>query len=154
MTTNKKPYCKIKNILLIIPDYIFIQTNMEEIFYTKDNYWFSVENDVATVGITNFLLDEMDMINFVELPTIGNICSKTELIGQINYNSDEKLDLFSIFNGKIVDINDSLIDNCEQLFGNDIENSWLYRINVDSKSELEEEAMTKDQYDEYLEEVK
>lgn len=127
---------------------------MEEIFYTKDNYWFSIENDVVTVGITSFILDEINIINFIELPSIGSICSKTELIGQINYNDDENLDLLSIFSGKIVDVNDSLIDNCEQLFGNDIENSWLYRIYIDSKSEVEEEAMTKEEYEEYLEEIK
>ena len=89
---------------------------MEEIFYTKDNYWFSIENDVVTVGITSFILDEINIINFIELPSIGSICSKTELIGQINYNDDENLDLLSIFSGKVVDVNDSLIDNCEQLF--------------------------------------
>ncbi len=127
---------------------------MEEIFYTKDNYWFSIENDVVTVGITSFILDEINIINFIELPSIGSICSKTELIGQINYNDDENLDLLSIFSGKVVDVNDSLIDNCEQLFGNDIENSWLYRIYIDSKSEVEEEAMTKEEYEEYLEEIK
>ena len=88
---------------------------MEEIFYTKDNYWFSIENDVATVGITNFILDEIDIINFIELPTIGSVCNKTELVGQINYNDDENIDIYSIFSGKIVDVNDSLIDNSEQL---------------------------------------
>ena len=64
---------------------------MEEIFYTKDNYWFLIENDVATVGITNFILDEIDIINFIELPTIGSVCNKTELVGQINYNDDENI---------------------------------------------------------------
>ena len=97
---------------------------------------------------------KINIINFIELPSIGSICSKTELIGQINYNDDENLDLLSIFSGKVVDVNDSLIDNCEQLFGNDIENSWLYRIYIDSKSEVEEEAMTKEEYEEYLEEIK
>ena len=38
---------------------------MEEIFYTKDNYWFSIENDVVTVGITSFILDEINIINFI-----------------------------------------------------------------------------------------
>lgn len=127
---------------------------MEEIFYTKDNYWFSIENDVATVGITNFILDEIDIINFIELPTIGSVCNKTELVGQINYNDDENIDIYSIFSGKIVDVNDSLIDNSEQLFSNDMENSWLYRIYVNTRSEIDEESMTKEEYEEYLDELK
>lgn len=127
---------------------------MEEIFYTKDNYWFLIENDVATVGITNFILDEIDIINFIELPTIGSVCNKTELVGQINYNDDENIDIYSIFSGKIVDVNDSLIDNSEQLFSNDMENSWLYRIYVNTRSEIDEESMTKEEYEEYLDELK
>ncbi len=127
---------------------------MEEIFYTKDNYWFSIENDVATIGITNFILDEIDIINFIELPTIGSVCNKTELVGQINYNDDENIDIYSIFSGKIVDVNDSLIDNSEQLFSNDMENSWLYRIYVNTRSEIDEESMTKEEYEEYLDELK
>ena len=128
--------------------------DMEEIFYTKDNYWFSIENDVATIGITNFILDEIDIINFIELPTIGSVCNKTELVGQINYNDDENIDIYSIFSGKIVDVNDSLIDNSEQLFSNDMENSWLYRIYVNTRSEIDEESMTKEEYEEYLDELK
>lgn len=125
---------------------------MEEIFYTKDNYWFYIENDIATIGLTSFILDSVNIVNFIELPTIGNICSKTELIGQINFNDDENLNIYSIFNGKIVDINDSLIDNCEQLFSNDKENSWLYRVSINSKYEIDEEdSMTKEEYEEYIE---
>lgn len=125
---------------------------MEEIFYTKDNYWFYIENDIATIGLTSFILDSVNIVNFIELPTIGNICSNTELIGQINFNDDENLNIYSIFNGKIVDINDSLIDNCEQLFSNDKENSWLYRVSINSKYEIDEEdSMTKEEYEEYIE---
>jgi glycine cleavage system H protein len=126
---------------------------MEEIFYTRDNYCISIDNDVVTVGLTSFVLDDINIVNFIELPTIGCICSKTELIGQINYNDDENLNIYSAFGGKIVDVNDSLIDNYEQLFSNDMENSWIYRIYVASRSELDGELMTEREYEEYLEEI-
>jgi glycine cleavage system H protein len=125
---------------------------VEEIFYTRDNYCVSIDNDIVTVGLTDFVLDDMSMVNFVELPTIGCICSKTEIIGQINYNDGESFNICSIFNGKIVDVNDSLIDNCEQLFSSDLENSWLYRIYISSRAELENELISEGEYEDYLEE--
>ncbi|MDR1494815.1 MAG: hypothetical protein LBI29_02125 [Rickettsiales bacterium] len=128
--------------------------NMEEIFYTRDNYCISIDNDIVTVGLTSFILNEMDIINFIELPTIGGICSKTEIIGQINYNGGENFNICSVFSGKIVDANDSLIDNYEQLFSNDMENSWLYRIYLSSKPELDDELMSEGEYEDYLEEVR
>jgi glycine cleavage system H lipoate-binding protein len=126
---------------------------MEEIFYTRDHYCLLVDNDTLTVSLTSFILDHMSIINFVELPTIGSICSKTEWIGQINYNDDDNFHLHSVFSGRIIDINDSLMDNCEQLFSNDLENSWLYRLCPASRTEMEGELMSKEDYEEYLEKL-
>ena len=99
---------------------------MEELFYTKENYWVVIENDIATIGVTDFVINNMNIVNYVELPTIGNVCSKTDLLGVINYNDDENFELYSQLSGEIIDVNDSLIDNCEQILGNDIDNNWLY----------------------------
>ena len=125
---------------------------MEELFYTKDNYWVIVENDIATVGISNYLLDEMDMINYIELPSIGTICSRTDILGLINYNEDENFSLYAPFTGEIADVNESLVDNCEQLFSKDIDNTWLYRVYISSREEFEDELMSEEEYREFLEE--
>lgn len=125
---------------------------MEELFYTKDNYWVIVENDIATIGITDYLLDEMDMVNYVELPSIGTICNKTDILGLINYNEDENIDIYAPFTGEIVDVNDSISDNCEQLFSKDIDNTWLFRVFVSNKEEFEEELMSEEEYKEFIEE--
>ncbi|MDR2077521.1 MAG: hypothetical protein LBP39_00980 [Rickettsiales bacterium] len=125
---------------------------MEEMFYTRDGYCVIIDNDIATVGLTDTILNDIDIINFLELPIPGSICSITDLIGQINYNDDENFDICSVLSGKIVEVNDSLLDNYEQLFSNDMENSWLYRIYTSSKSELSDELMSREEYEEYLEE--
>jgi glycine cleavage system H protein len=124
---------------------------MEELFYTKENYWVVVENDIATIGVADFVINNMNIVNYVELPAIGTVCSKTDLLGVINYNDDENFELYSQLSGEIVDVNDSLIDNCEQILGNDINNNWLYRISIESREELEEELMSQEEYEEYVE---
>lgn len=124
---------------------------MEEVFYTKENYWIIIENGIATVGMSDFITNDINMINYVELPSIGTICSKTDLLGVVNYNDDEDFDLYSQFSGEIVDVNDSLIDNCEQILSNDTNNNWLYRISLESEDELEGELMSEEEYREYLE---
>lgn len=131
-----------------------MENNLEGIFYTKENYWFSIENDIITVGLTEFILDDINIINYVELPVIGSLCSQTEVVGQLNFDDDENLDIYSLFTGKITDINSALMDNGEQLFSHDRENSWLYRMTATSKAELEEEFMTKKEYEEYIENMK
>ena len=125
---------------------------MEELFFTRDNYWVVVENDIATIGISDYILDEMDMVNYVELPAIGTICNKTDILGLINYNEDENMDLYAPFTGEVVDVNDSISDNCEQLFSKDTDNTWLFRIFVSEKDEFEEELMSEEEYKDFVEE--
>lgn len=126
---------------------------MENIFFTKEHYWLSIDNDIVTIGLTNFILDNMNIVNFIELPTIGSTYNKTELIGEINYDDGENFELYSIFSGEILDTNDSLIDNYEQLFSNDKSNNWLYRMYLNSKDELEDELISEDEYEEYIGEI-
>lgn len=142
---------KNKKNVLIYPQCLIYKRKMEELFYTKENYWVVIENDIATIGVTDFVINNMNIVNYVELPTIGNVCSKTDLLGVINYNDDENFELYSQLSGEIIDVNDSLIDNCEQILGNDINNNWLYRISIESREELEEELMSQEEYEEYLE---
>ena len=142
---------KNKKNVLIYPQCLIYKRKMEELFYTKENYWVVIENDIATIGVTDFVINNMNIVNYVELPTIGNVCSKTDLLGVINYNDDENFELYSQLSGEIIDVNDSLIDNCEQILGNDIDNNWLYRISIESREELEEELMSQEEYEEYLE---
>lgn len=124
---------------------------MEELFYTSENYWVIIENDIATIGISNFILDDINIVNYIELPQIGMISSKTDILGVINYNDDDNLNLYSQFSGEIIDVNDSLVDNCEQLISGDTDNNWLYRVFINSKQELDEELMSEEEYKEYLE---
>lgn len=126
---------------------------MDNIFFTKEHYWISIENDIVTIGLTNFILDDINIINYIELPTIGNIYNKTELIGEINHDNDKNFELYSVFSGEILEVNDSLIDNYEQLFSNDKKNNWLYRIYLSSKNELEEDLISEEEYEEYLGEL-
>jgi glycine cleavage system H protein len=126
---------------------------MENIFYTKEHYWISIEDNVATVGFTDFVLNNMNVVNYADLPQLGMVCSRTELLGEINYNDDEIFEIYSVFSGEITDVNDSIIDNCEQLMSGEDESNWLYKIYVNSKNELEEELLSKKEYEEYLEEL-
>lgn len=123
---------------------------MEGLYYTKENYWIMMEGDIATVGLTNFILDNVDMINYVELPSIGTICNKTDLLGNINYNEDEDFELYSQFSGEIVDINDSLVDDGEQLLSNNKNDNWLYRIAINSHNIQDDDLMDEEEYGEYI----
>ena len=48
----------------------------ENLKYTKDHEWISIEGDIATVGITDFAQSELGDIVYVEVDTIDEIKKK------------------------------------------------------------------------------
>ena len=45
---------------------------MSEKKYTKDHEWVSIENEIATIGISNHAQESLGDIVFIELPSVGN----------------------------------------------------------------------------------
>ncbi|MDR0571489.1 MAG: hypothetical protein LBG48_01415 [Rickettsiales bacterium] len=125
---------------------------MEEIFYTKEHFWVSVEGDIATVGLTDYVLCNFNIVTLVNLPQTSSICEKTGLVGSVIYNEDNIFEIFSPFSGEIVEINDLLVDNPEQLSSSVRENNWLYRIFISNQEELGD-LMSEEEYSEYIDEI-
>ena len=45
-----------------------MSTIPENLYYTEEHEWISIEGDVATIGITDFAQSSLGDIVFVELP--------------------------------------------------------------------------------------
>ena len=69
---------------------------MSEKKYTKDHEWISLQDQVATIGITNFAQESLGDIVFVELPKIGKLVKAGELLGQRSMISEESANLSAV----------------------------------------------------------
>ena len=54
----------------------------KNLLYTKEHEWMLIENNVITLGITDFAQAELGDIIFVELPTIGDFVEKEKRAAQ------------------------------------------------------------------------
>lgn len=54
-----------------------------ELKYTKDHEWIKVEEDVATIGVTDFAQKELGDIVFIEVETVDETLDKEETFGTI-----------------------------------------------------------------------
>ena len=123
---------------------------MEEIKFTKDHYYVIIENDLATVGLTDFILDRIQTdINVIELPEINSLYNKSDQVGSIVYGDDE-IPLYTPFTGEMTEVNENLINEPDSIKDSNYENNWLFRIYVDDLNELND-LMTESEYEEYLE---
>ena len=118
--------------------------------YTKDHEWISLEGDIATVGITDFAQRELGDIVYVEVETIGETLGADEVFGTVEAVKTVS-DLFLPVSGEILEFNESLEDSPEEVNSNPYSSGWMIKMkvsNIDDFSTL----LSSEQYQELIRE--
>ena len=108
----------------------------ENLKYTKDHEWVSIDGDIATVGVTEFAQSELGDIVFVELDTEGDTMDQNEVFGTIEAVKTVS-DLFMPLSGEITEVNSGLEDAPESVNESPYENGWMIKIKLSDTSELD-----------------
>ena len=108
----------------------------QNLSYTKDHEWASLQDAEATVGITDFAQSSLGDIVFVELPEVGSTISQGEAFGVVE-SIKSVSDLYSPLSGEVVAINDALESQPELLNDSPYDN-WIIKIKITKANETEE----------------
>jgi glycine cleavage system H protein len=108
----------------------------DNLLYTEEHEWVSLEDDVATIGITDYAQSELGDIVFVELPSVGDTITKGESFGTIEAVKAVS-DLFAPVSGEVIEINEHLSDNPEIINESPFEEGWMIRVRISDESEQE-----------------
>ena len=108
----------------------------ENLKYTKEHEWISIDGDTATVGVTEFAQSELGDIVFVEIETEGETLDKDEVFGTIEAVKTVS-DLFMPLSGEIVEINEALEDAPESVNESPYESGWMIKIKMSDASEVD-----------------
>lgn len=104
--------------------------------YTEEHEWVRFdEDDILTVGITDFAQGELGDVVYVELPSVGDFFSAGDVFGTIEAVKAVS-DLFSPISGKVVEINETLSDTPEIINQDPYGDGWMIRIRLQDESEL------------------
>ena len=79
----------------------------KELKYTKEHEWVSVDNNIATIGITDHAQGQLGDIVFVELPDVESQIKQDDTFGVVEAVKTVA-DLFAPVSGRITEINVSL----------------------------------------------
>jgi glycine cleavage system H protein len=123
----------------------------KDLVYTKDHEWARIEDDVATIGITDHAQEMLGEITFVELPAVGTEVTTAEEIAVVE-SSKSASDIYSPVTGKVIEINDNLEDSPESINDDCYGNGWLCKIEITDKGSIDE-LMSAEQYEEHLKEI-
>ena len=109
----------------------------ENIKYTKDHEWISIDGDIATVGITDFAQSELGDIVYVEVDTIDENLNKDDVFGTVEAVKTVS-DLFIPVSGEILEFNESLNDNPELINESPYDEGWIIKMKVEDSDQLSE----------------
>ena len=109
----------------------------ENLKYTKDHEWISIDGDIATVGITDFAQSELGDIVYVEVDTLDENLSKDDVFGTVEAVKTVS-DLFIPVSGEILEFNESLNDNPELINESPYDEGWIIKMKVEDSNQLSE----------------
>ncbi len=121
----------------------------EDLKYTKTHEWAKVEGNKARIGITDVAQEQLHDIVYVELPKVGDEFSKEDTIGVIE-SVKAASDIYAPLSGKVVAVNDAVVDSPELLNQDPYEN-WLIEIEIKNPDEIKE-LLSAEEYKKVVEE--
>ncbi len=124
-------------------------TVKDNILCSKSHEYVYQDGEIYCIGLTDFAIEQLGDIVFVELPQVGEKYAKGEIFGTIE-SVKAASEIYMPVSGEVVEINEQLIEKPELLNENEFDKMWLIKVkseffDVDSADLLN--------YDTYKEEV-
>lgn len=122
----------------------------DDLKYTEDHEWVLVEDELVTVGITDFAQDSLGDIVFVELPEVGTMLVAGKPFGVVE-SVKAVSDVYAPISGEVVEVNEELPDSPETLNTSPYEDGWMIKVKPSDSSQLDD-LLDADDYAEFVEE--
>ena len=99
----------------------------ENLKYTKDHEWVKIEDNVATIGVTDFAQSELGDIVFVEIETLDEELDAEEVFGSVEAVKTVS-DLFMPIGGSIIEVNENIESSPELVNSDPYGEGWMIQV--------------------------
>lgn len=107
----------------------------QDLKYTKEHEWISINGNIGTVGITDYAQGELGDVVFVDIDP-----NLQEVVRNANFGTIEAVktvsELYAPCSGKVIEINKKLADSPESVNSDPYGEGWMIKIEISDKSEL------------------
>jgi glycine cleavage system H protein len=108
----------------------------QQLKYTKDHEWISLEGDIATIGITEFAQGELGDIVYIDINSTGKALAAEEVFGTVEAVKTVS-DLFLPLSGTVTEVNPALEANPELVNSDPYGAGWMVKVKVDNPADFE-----------------
>jgi len=122
--------------------------NPKKYKYTEQHEWVFLESvKVGRIGITDYAQSKLGDIVFLELPSVGTQLKRFDKIGEIE-SLKAVSDIFTPVSGKVLDVNQSVIDDPSIVNSDPYGNGWLIKFEIGDLPEIDT-LMSSEEYDRF-----
>ena len=115
----------------------------EELKYTEEHEWVKIEDNIATIGITDFAQGELGDIVYLEIDSLDTEIALNEVFGTVEAVKTVS-DLFMPVGGKVIETNSNLEDKPELVNEDPYGEGWIIKIDITDLSEINSLLSAKD----------
>ncbi len=122
---------------------------IEHYLYTKEHEWVSIEENTATMGITDYAQHALGDITYVELPAEESEVEQFEQCITVE-SVKAASDVFAVMGGRVIEVNRKLEDNPALINKDCYEKGWIIKIDIRDMDETTN-LMAADEYRNFVE---
>jgi len=97
--------------------------------FSESHEWFDLDGDTVTIGLTQYAVNELTDVTYVEVRPVGTALSAGDSVGEVE-SVKTTSDVYSVVGGEIVEVNDAAVDDPAVLNRDAGGEGWLVKIKV------------------------
>ncbi len=105
--------------------------------FRPSHEWVHIEGDIATVGISEFAVQQLTDLVYIDMPNVGATYSAGDTFGEVE-SVKAVSDLYAPVAGEVLEVNDALQDNPGILSEDPYGRGWVLKLKVSDSSAMEE----------------
>lgn len=121
----------------------------EGMLCSKTHEYVLGQDDKQVIGLTEYAVDQLGDIVFIELPEVGSKFAKGEAFATVE-SVKAASEIYMPVSGTVMEINEKIIENPELVNEDPLGNAWLIKIDSSAPDAEYNDLMD---YDDYKEEV-
>jgi glycine cleavage system H protein len=119
-----------------------------EVLYTKEHEWIRIDGTTGVIGITEYAVQQLGDITFVELPKVGREVRQFEMLSSIE-SVKAASDIYAPLSGRVTTVNEALDTHPEIINEGSEDKGWLVMIEI-TEPAGKDKLLIRQEYDEYL----
>ena len=124
---------------------------IDHFMYTKEHEWINIEDNVGTMGITDYAQSALGDVTYVDLPVEESEVEQFEQFVSVE-SVKAASDIFSPMAGRVIEINRDLEDNPALINKDCYGKGWIAKIELRDADEASN-LMSAEEYRNYLESI-